>query len=232
LISLKGRLYNRIFVRREISLDKNVEWYVKKRVDRTLESLKNNNMKGYYIENREQLFEILKKLIIENSIIGVGDSITLSETGVLDFLREGNYEFLDKYRDGITSEEKKQIYIQNFSADTFICSTNALTENGELYNIDGNGSRVAPMIYGPKQVILVVGINKIVKNIEEAEKRVRNYSAPIDAKRLNKNTPCTTLGYCVDCKSPNRICNHFTIIRGQFVKDRIKVIIIGEELGY
>ncbi|MBC2478691.1 lactate utilization protein, partial [Clostridium beijerinckii] len=131
-------------------MDNNVEWYLKKRVDRTLESLKNNNMKGYYIEKREQLFEILKNLIIEKSIIGIGDSITLSETGVIDFLREGNYEFLDKYRDGITSEEKKQIYIQNFSADTFICSTNALTENGELYNIDGNGSRVAPMIYGPK----------------------------------------------------------------------------------
>lgn len=213
-------------------MDINVKWYVEKRIDRTLESLKNNNMKGYYIEKREQLFEILKNLIKENSIIGVGDSMTLSETGVLDFLREGNYEFLDKYRDGITSEEKKQIYIQNFSADTFICSTNALTENGELYNIDGNGSRVAPMIYGPKQVILVVGINKIVKNIEEAEKRVRNYAAPIDAKRLDKDTPCTKLGYCVDCKSPNRICNCFTIIRRQFDKDRIKVIIIGEELGY
>lgn len=213
-------------------MDKNVEWYVQKRVGRTLESLKNNNMKGYYIEKREQLFEILKNLIIENSIIGVGDSITLSETGVIDFLKEGNYEFLDKYRKGITSEEKKHIYIQNFSADTFMCSTNALTENGELYNIDGNGSRVAPMIYGPKQVIIVVGINKIVKNIEEAEKRVRNYAAPIDAKRLDKNTPCTTLGYCVDCKSPNRICNNFTTIRGQFVKDRIKIIIIGETLGY
>lgn len=213
-------------------MDKNVEWYVEKRIDRTLESLKNNNMKGYYIEKREQLFDILKSLITENSTIGVGDSITLSETGVIDFLRKGNYEFLDKYKEGITREEKKQIYIQNFSADTFMCSTNALTENGELYNIDGNGSRVAPMIYGPKQVILVVGINKIVKDIEEAEKRVRNYSAPIDAKKLNKNTPCTTLGYCVDCKSPNRICNHFTIIRRQFDKDRVKVIIIGEELGY
>lgn len=213
-------------------MDKNIEWYIKKRVDRTIENLNIHNMKGYYIENRELLFEKLKYLIKEKSTIGVGDSITLFETGIIDFFREGNYIFLDKYREGITSEEKKQLYIQNFSADTFICSTNALTENGELYNIDGNGSRVAPMIYGPKQVILVVGINKIVKNIEEAEKRVRNYAAPIDAKRLDKNTPCTTLGYCVDCKSPNRICNHFTIIRGQFVKDRIKVIIIGEELGY
>lgn len=213
-------------------MDKNVKWYVEKRIDRTLESLNNNNMKGYYIEKREQLFDILKSLLTEKSTIGVGDSITLAETGIIDFLRKGNYEFLDKYREGITSEEKKQIYIQNFSADTFMCSANALTENGEIYNIDGNGSRVAPMIYGPEQVILVVGINKIVKDIEEAEKRVRNYSAPIDAKKLNKNTPCTKLGYCVDCKSPNRICNHFTIIRRQFDGDRIKVIIIGEELGY
>jgi len=99
--------------------------------------------------------------------------------------------------------------IKNFSADTFMCSTKSLTESGELYNIDGNGSRVAPIIYGPKQVILVVGINKIVRDIEEAKKRVRQYSTPIDAKRLGKDTPCTILGYCVDCKSPNRICNDF-----------------------
>ncbi len=175
---------------------------------------------------------LLKKLIDEKSTVGVGDSMTLFETDVIDFLRKGDYVFLDKYREGITSEEKKDIYIQNFSANTFMCSTNALTEDGELYNIDGNGSRVAPMIYGPKQVILVTGINKIVKDIEEAEKRARNYAAPIDAKRLNKDTPCTTLGYCVDCKSPNRICNDFTIIRGQFIKNRIKVIIVGEQLGY
>lgn len=113
-----------------------------------------------------------------------------------------------------------------------MCSTNALTENGELYNIDGNGSRVAPIIYGPKQVILVVGINNIVRDIEEAEKRVRQYSAPIDAKRLGKDTHYTTLGYCVDCKSPNRICNDFVVIRGQFVKGRIKVIIVKKQLGY
>ncbi len=174
----------------------------------------------------------LKELINENSVVGVGDSVTLLETGIIDFLRNGNYDFLDKYREGITGEEKRHLYIRNFSADTFMCSTNALTEDGELYNIDGNGSRVAPIIYGPKQVIIVTGINKIVRNIEEAEKRVRNYSAPLDAKRLGKNTPCTTLGYCADCRSPDRICNDFTIIRGQFVKDRIKVIIVGKNLGY
>jgi len=205
---------------------------MEKRIDRTIKNLNRRNMGGFFVKDKNELIMLLKKLIDDNSTVGVGDSMTLFETGVIDFLRKGDYVFLDKYRDGITSEEKKEIYLKNFSANTFMCSTNALTEDGELYNIDGNGSRVAPMLYGPKQVILVAGINKIVKDIEEAEKRVRNYAAPIDAKRLNKDTPCTTLGYCVDCKSPNRICNDFTIIRGQFIKNRIKVIIVGEQLGY
>ncbi|KGK87010.1 lactate utilization protein [Clostridium sp. HMP27] len=213
-------------------MDNNISWYVEKQVDRTIDNLRKHNMEGYFVKDEVELIELLKELITEDSVVGVGDSMTLFETGVIEFLRKGNYKFLDKYKENITSEEKKQIYIQNFSSDTFMCSTNALTENGELYNIDGNGSRVAPMIYGPKQVVLVAGINKIVSDLKEAEKRVRNYSAPIDAKRLKKNTPCTTLGYCVDCKSPNRICNDFLIITGQFVKDRIKVIIVGKELGY
>ncbi|MGN9163170.1 lactate utilization protein [Clostridium sulfidigenes] len=213
-------------------MDNNTLWYMEKRIDRTIKNLNRRNMEGFFVKDKSELITLLKKLIDDNSTVGVGDSMTLFETGVIDFLRKGDYVFLDKYRDGITSEEKKEIYMKNFSANTFMCSTNALTEDGELYNIDGNGSRVAPMLYGPKQVILVTGINKIVKDIEEAEKRVRNYAAPIDAKRLNKDTPCTTLGYCVDCKSPNRICNDFTIIRGQFIKNRIKVIIVGEQLGY
>lgn len=204
----------------------------KKQVERTIKNLNSRNMGGYYINNIDQLLQKLKELMPEGSTIGVGDSMTLFETGVIDFLRSENFNFLDKYQDRLTSDEKRDIYIKNFSADTFICSTNAITESGELYNIDGNGSRVAPMIYGPKQVILIVGINKIVKNIEEAEIRVRSYAAPIDAKRLNKDTPCTKLGYCVDCKSPNRICNDFVVIRGQFIKGRIKVLIIGENLGY
>lgn len=213
-------------------MDKSISWFINKQVEKAINALEKHNMKGIFVKDEQELLEVLKGLIKENSVVGVGDSITLLETGVLDFLRKGNYIFLDKYRDGITSEEKNQIYIQNFSADTFLCSTNALTEEGELYNIDGNGSRVAPMIYGPKQVIIVAGINKLVRNIEEAERRVRNYAAPIDAKRLDKDTPCTKLGHCVDCKSPNRICNDFVTITGQFVKDRIKVIIVAKSLGY
>jgi len=213
-------------------MDNNIIWYLEKQVERTIINLKKRNMAGFFVNDEPELKKALKELINENSVVGVGDSVTLLETGIIDFLRNGNYDFLNKYREGITSEEKRHLYIRNFSADTFMCSTNALTEDGELYNIDGNGSRVAPIIYGPKQVIIVTGINKIVRNIEEAEKRVRNYSAPLDAKRLGKNTPCTTLGYCADCRSPDRICNDFTIIRGQFVKDRIKVIIVGKNLGY
>jgi hypothetical protein len=213
-------------------MEKNVAWYIDKKIERTIEGLKKRNMEGYSVSDEAELMELLAKLIPRNSLVGVGDSMTLFETGVIDFLRKGNFTFLDKYREDITSEEKREIYIKNFSTDTFMCSTNALTENGELYNIDGNGSRVAPMLYGPKQVILVAGINKIVRDIEEAEKRVRQYAAPIDAKRLGKDTPCAALGYCVDCKSPNRICNDFVVIRGQFVKGRIKVIIVKKQLGY
>ena len=213
-------------------MDNNVLWYRESQISRTIKSLEQHNMEGYYVNDELQLIEMLSGLIKEGTVVGVGDSMTLFETGVIDFLHKGNFMFLDKYKAGITSDEKKEIYIKKFSADAFICSTNALTENGELYNIDGNGSRVAPMIYGPKQVIIATGINKIVPDLDEAEKRVRRYVAPTDAKRLNKDTPCTKLGYCVDCKSPNRICNDFVVIKGQFIKGRIKVIIIGKEFGY
>lgn len=213
-------------------MDKNVAWYIEKQVERTIKNLNSRNMEGYYVNNREQLFQYLKEFIAEGSTVGVGDSMTLFETNIIDFLRDGSFNFLDKYEEKLTKDEKREIYIKNFSADTFICSTNAITESGELYNIDGNGSRVAPMIYGPKQVIIIAGINKIVKDLEEAEARVRQYVAPVDAKRLNKDTPCTKLGYCIDCNSPNRICNDFVVIKGQFIKGRIKVVIVGEALGY
>jgi len=140
--------------------------------------------------------------------------------------------FLDKHKEGLTADEKREIYLKNFHAHTFITGANAITANGQLFNIDGNGSRVAPMIYGPQQVIVVAGINKITENTESAIHRARQVAAPLDAKRLGKNTPCVKLGYCVDCKHPQRICNSFVLIERQFVKDRIKVIIVNETLGY
>lgn len=213
-------------------MDENVKWFLNLQIERVIDSLKKRNMLGIYVRDRTELIETLKGLIPENSVVGVGDSMTLEELGVYDFLKNGGFRYLDKHNSQITKEEKKELYLKNFSADSFLSGANAVTEAGEIFNIDGNGSRVAPIIYGPSQVLVIVGTNKIVRDMDEAYDRVRNYSAPIDAKRLNKKTPCTAKGKCFDCASPDRICNAFVTISGQFVKDRIKVIIIDENLGY
>lgn len=213
-------------------MDANTKWYLAKSVERTIAGLEKHNMQGFYVEDTVQLLEKIRELLPQNSLVAVGDSMTLVETGVIAELRSGKYQFLDKYKPGITRLEKDGIYRQTFSADVFLCSTNALTEAGELYNIDGNGSRVAAMLYGPQQVIIVAGVNKIVKDLQAAETRVRNYAAPLDAKRLNKKTPCTVLGCCVDCQSEDRICNDFVVIKRQFNPERIKVILIGGSYGY
>ena len=111
-------------------------------------------------------------------------------------------------------------------------STNAITEYGEIYNVDGNGNRVAAMLYGPDKVIIVAGVNKIVPNVEEAIIRTKEYASPINAKRLNKETPCTKIGRCVECNSDNRICNEYTLIKRQIDKNRIHVIFLNDNLGY
>ena len=124
------------------------------------------------------------------------------------------------------------MYKKTFMADAYFTSTNAITENGELYNVDGNGNRVAAMLYGPDKVIVICGVNKIVKDLNEAIERNKRVAAPINAKRLNKDTPCAKVGYCMDCKSKDRICNEYTVIKRQRNKDRIHVIFMNENLGY
>jgi len=155
------------------------------------------------------LLPLLSTLLVEGEKIGCGDSVTFEETGVFEYLRNANFIFNNKHQPNLTSEEKRAIYLNNFDADTFITGTNAITTDGQLFNIDGNGSRVAPMIYGPKQVIVVVGVNKLVDTVEDAVCRTRQVAAPLDAKRLHKNTPCVKLGKCINCKHQQRICNDF-----------------------
>lgn len=213
-------------------MDRTIDWYNEQRLKRAADSLRRNNMAAYTVPDAPGLHELLSTLIRPGSSVGVGDSVTLEQTGVLDLLRSGPYEFLDKYRPGISGAEKRELYIRNFSAGTFICSANAITEDGGIFNIDGNGSRLAPTIYGPEQVIFVAGVNKLVPSLEDAVKRARQYSAPLDAKRLGKNTPCAVTGKCSDCNSPERICNSFALLRRQFVKERIKVIFVRRTLGY
>lgn len=189
-------------------------------------------MAGYYAKDVKELIEVVQSLLSEGETIGCGDSVTLEETKVFEWIRNSNYRFLDKHNPELTSIEKREVYLQNFRAKTFLSGVNAVTQEGSLYFIDGNGSRVAPIIYGPEQVILVAGTNKIVSNSEDAMHRIRQVAAPIDAKRLGKNTPCVKLGKCINCKSKERICNDFVCITRQFVKDRIKVIFIDGEFGY
>lgn len=205
---------------------------MKERIEKTIKSFHRNNIKAYHITGRTELLALLNSLIPENSTVGCGDSITLEHLGVFDHLRSSNAIFFDKHQEGLTGSEKREIYLDNFRADIFISGTNAITENGEIINIDGNGSRVAPMIYGPKKVILIVGTNKITKNAEEGWFRARQTAAPLDAVRLHKNTPCTVAGRCTDCKSESRICNDFVMISRQFDPDRIHVIIIDGNYGY
>lgn len=201
-------------------------------VQKTISNLNRNNMAGYYAESISHLHDIIQNLLNEGETIGCGDSITLEQTGVFELVRRNNYKFLDKHKAGLNRNEKREIYLQNFRADTFLTGINAVTIDGKLFNIDGNGSRIAPILYGPKQVIAVVSTNKIVNTVDEAIVRTRQQAAPLDAKRLGKDTPCTKLDRCIDCHHKQRICNDFVLITGQFEKDRIKVIFIEGEYGY
>lgn len=207
-------------------------WLMEQKINRVIENLEKNNMEGYYARDEREVLDIVKTLVNKGESVSVGGSMTLFETGIIDYLRSGDFKFLDRYEPGLTREEIIDIFKKSFLTDTYFVSSNAITENGELYNVDGNGNRVAAMLYGPEKVIVIVGKNKIVKNVDEAIQRNREYAAPANAKRLDKKTPCARVGHCMDCKSEDRICNKYTIIRRQGRKGRIKVIIVGKELGY
>ncbi|WP_129595817.1 lactate utilization protein [Anaerophilus nitritogenes] len=213
-------------------MDQSVKWVIEKKIERTIEALKKNNMEGYFVKDEKELLDKLSSLLQKGETISVGGSVTLFETGIIDLLRSGQYNFLDRYEKGLTEENIKEIYRKSFFANTYLTGTNAITENGELYNVDGTGNRVAAMIYGPDQVIVVVGFNKIVKNLNEAIERNKQIAAPINAKRLKKKTPCASTGVCIDCTSPERICNEYTLIKRQRIQGRIKVFIVDKELGY
>lgn len=213
-------------------MDNNIMWVMEKRIDRTIKNLEKNNMEGFFVEDEKEAIEKIKDIVNEGETVALGGSMTIFETGIIELLRNGKYKFIDRYKEGLKKEEVKEIYRKSFSADTYFTSSNAITEDGELYNVDGNGNRVAAMIYGPDKVIVVVGYNKIVKNLDEAIKRNREYAAPANAKRLNRKTPCAKVGYCMDCMSEERICNDYVLIRRQGTKGRIKVIIVGKTLGY
>lgn len=213
-------------------MDVNVKWHIENKVRKTMEALEKNNMDAYYVESNEQLIKTIENISAEGEVVSCGGSMTLFETGVMDHLRSGRYKFLDRYEEGLTGDQIKDIYRAAFTCDSYFISSNAVTEDGELYNVDGNGNRVAAMLFGPDKVIVVCGINKIVANVEEAIARNKNIVAPINAKRLDRKTPCTKVGRCMDCKSPERICRKYTLIKSQGFKGRMHVIFVNQNLGY
>ncbi len=191
----------------DIEVDKNLNFVNEKKIERTIKSLEKNNMNGYLVKGKEELMQKIEELVDQGATVGIGGSMTLFETGIIDYLRTDRYKLLDRYADG-------------------------LNEDGGLYNVDGNGNRVAAMLYGPDKVIIIAGVNKIVKNEAEAVERVKNIAAPANTKRLGIKTPCEVTGKCIDCSSEGRICCEYTTIKMQRAKGRIHVIFLNESYGY
>ena len=213
------------------------------RLQRTAKALEANNMTAFVVESRQEAYDKVKELLCEGDSIGVGGSVTLDECGISELIRDKKYRFIDRYEKGLNAEQIRARHIEALAADVYLTSCNAVTEKGELYNVDGNSNRVACIVYGPKQVIMVVGVNKIVKDINEAITRVKECCAPLNTKRLNCKTPCAVTGKCISlnignplicdgCGSEQRICCNYVISAKQRHKDRIKIIIVNENLGY
>lgn len=222
-------------------MDKFLKSTIVKRINKVGENLRKNNMEFYYADSASDVPAIVESLMHKGDIVTHGGTMTLSECGIDKLLNSGKYHYLDRSK--VPENEVKQIYKQAFSADVYISSSNAITEDGVLYNVDKNSNRIAAIAYGPESVIIIAGYNKIVKNLKEAEIRVKNTAAPANCERLNCETYCQIKGECKSlsetdceisdgCSSPSRICCSYLISGYQPIKGRIKVILVGEELGY
>ena len=196
-----------------------------------IKNMEKRRMEGYYCHTKEEAVKKVLELIPEGASIGWGGSVTLSEIGVMDALNQGNYRMIDRMA-GKTPEEIKKINADIFCSDYFLMSSNAITIDGELVNIDGRANRVSYLCFGPENVIIVAGMNKIVHNVEAGIARTHNVAAPPNTVRLNRNTPCAKTGKCGDCYSPDCICGQVVITRLSLVPNRIKVVLVGEELGF
>ncbi len=222
-------------------MDENMKSVVLNRINRTATALKKNNMEFHYAESKVEVLTIISNLLKTGNVVATGGSVTLKECGVIDYLKSDKYKFLDQ--SAIDADKMDQLYKASFTADAYLCSANAITENGEIYNVDGNSNRIAAICYGPKSVIVVAGYNKIVRNLDEAVNRVKNICAPANSQRLTCATYCYEKGQCAayrkenptmtdGCDSDSRICCNYLVSAHQRIKDRIKVIIVGEKLGY
>lgn len=193
-----------------------------------IKGLRSRNMEGYYAKDREEALRTALGLITEGSTVTMGGAVSAHEIGLVQALKDGNYNFID--RDAY--EDKKAAALMAYSADVFLSSCNAMTEDGILVNIDGNANRVSAIANGPAKVIFIVGMNKVCDDLDGAMKRARNVAAPINAQRFGLETPCSKTGACMDCKSPDTICCQFLITRYSRHAGRIHVILVNDTLGF
>lgn len=213
-------------------------------IEKLFKNLQKNKMQPYFAETKEDAKNLVKDILFDGAIITWGGSMSVIECGIDEILRDKKYRFMDRGRAGITAQEQQECFKASIGADFFFCSSNAVTENGELVNVDGLANRISSIAFGPKKVVMIVGVNKLVPNLKEAFLRVKKVAAPKNCVRLNKNTPCAKLGHCVSllgndnpdfadgCQSDDRICCDYMISAMQRQKDRITVILVNENLGY
>lgn len=207
-------------------------WHKEVLAKKAVDALTKNNFKAIYVETKENATNKVIELIEDCTSIGIGTSVTVNELGVVEEIRKKGKEIFDHTDPTLSAEEKLEMRRKQQICDCFISSTNAVTLDGKLVNVDGTGNRVSAMIFGPKRVIIVAGINKIVKDVDAAMDRIENYAAPMNNKRINFPNPCTKSGICMDCSANTRICNVTTIMRKKPSATDINIIIVGEELGY
>ena len=195
---------------------------------KVIQGLKSRNMTGYYAATKEEALAQALALIPEGSSVTMGGAMSAHEIGLVEALKAGNYNFID--RDAMT--DKRAAMLAAYDADFFLTSANAMTSDGEMVNIDGNSNRVSAIAQGPKKVLVIVGMNKICGDLDGAMKRARNVAAPTNAQRFGLNTPCAKTGACMNCKSPDTICCQFLITRFSRHADRIHVILVNDSLGF
>lgn len=221
-------------------------WLYQERARVTIANFQKRNITAQYLPNRHEALSTLLGMIPEGATVACGDSVTLDQVGIVDELRKRNQNTvlnpMERNADGsaaVSGEARQKMWRASFSSDVFLTGTNAVSLDGKLVNIDALGNRVAPMIFGPDKVIVVASANKIMKDAEAALERIHQVAAPMNAKRhflkhhneAYGNLPCARTGVCIDCSSDYRICRNTVIIEGSLRKNRMHVLLVGEELG-
>lgn len=197
-----------------------------------IKNFKKRNMEAFYCDTKEKATKLALELMKAGGSVGMGGAESVKECGLLDAVKNADFlHFIDRSL-ATTDEERRAVFLETMAADYFLMSSNAITIDGELVNIDGNANRLACLLHGPRQVIIVAGMNKIVDDVEAGIQRVGTHAAPPNAARLGTRTPCAALGHCGDCHSEDCMCCQIVITRHSRHKGRIKVILVGEELGF